>query len=97
MRFFFDTATGSAAGKKGWADPKKKAQRIAAMLTWWDDPMHTALRRGGLRCGHSDIEDDARTARGDGCRLCTRERQRRWLRRMKRNETRGNAMKQDTK
>ncbi len=79
----FDTESGSAAAKRGWADPAIKARRIADMVAWWDDPLRLALRRKGLRCGHADIEDDARTARGDGCRLCTRERQRRWLRRMR--------------
>ena len=78
----FDAASGSDAGKKGWADPELKARRIADLIAWWDDPLRLALSRG-FRCCHPDIEDDARTARGDGCRLCTRERQKRWLRRIK--------------
>lgn len=69
--------------KRHWRDPEARARHIAGMLKSWDDPLRLALARKGLRCGHPDIEDDARTARGDGCRLCTRERQKRWLRRMR--------------
>jgi len=79
----YDTAARSEAKKAQWRDPAIRARWIAGMLASWDDPMRLALARKGFRCGHADIEDDARTARGDGCRLCTRERQKRWLRRMK--------------
>ena len=86
----YDTAARSEAKKAQWRDPAIRARWIAGMLASWDDPMRLALARKGFRCGHPDIEDDARTSRGDGCRLCTRERQKRWHR-MKGKRTEGTS------